>query len=162
MKHYLISILLLLLPVAAQGDQLINSRAPEFFLHDQHDRPVTLRQLEGRVVVLLASDRDGSAQNRRWGKIISDRYGATVSLIVVANARGVPFFMKNKVKNDFKKDEISVLLDWNGVVSTAYGLADKVSNIILIDKNGYIRHMYSGESTEGAIERLFAEIDRTK
>ncbi len=162
MKQYLISTRLLLLPVAAEGGQLINSRAPEFSLQDQYDRPATLRQLEGRVVVLIASDRDVMAQSRRWGKIISDRYGDTVSLFGIADARGIPFFMKSKIKNDFKKDGISILLDWNGVVSIAYGLAEKVSNIILIDKNDYIKYIYSGEVTQGAIESLFTEIDRTR
>ena len=63
-----------LLAGAAGAQSLIDTRAPEFTLQDQHEKTVSLRQFEGRVVVLIASDKEGSSQNPAWTKAIRDNY----------------------------------------------------------------------------------------
>ena len=165
MLVYLVIILLFVLsPMTTEGSQSItlNSKAPDFLLKDQHDKAVNLRQLEGRLVVLIASDRDGRAQNDLWGRKIRERYKDKITIFGIADLRKVPFFMRGKIKEGFKKDEVSILLDWDGRVFGAYWLAERVSNIILIDKKGYIKYIYSGYASKDAVERLFKEIDRLK
>jgi peroxiredoxin len=160
MRLFIIFILFLLLSVTAGGQPLINARAPEFTLQDQYDKTVALRQFEDRIVVLIASDKEGSVQNPQWKKAISEKYGDNIVILGIADVRSVPFFLKGKIRNDFKKDEGNILLDWKGEVFTAYGLAKGVSNIILIDKNGSIRFRYAGSAAPDAVQRLFQEIDR--
>ncbi|HSA78361.1 MAG TPA: YtfJ family protein [Nitrospirota bacterium] len=142
---------------AAERD-LLNKKAPEFTLQDQYDRTVALHGLEGRIVVLLANDREGSARNSAWQKAIIEKYGDSITFLGLADVSSAPFFLKGKIKNDFKKNE-SILLDWKGEVFAAYGLAKKVSNIIVIDKQGYIRYVNAGAATPAAIASLFAAID---
>jgi AhpC/TSA family len=159
----LITIILLSAIVSVTGaaeDKLIGTKAPEFTLQDQYDRTVALRGLEGRVVVLLASDKEASAQNPAWQKAVLDRYRDRIIALGLADLRSVPFFLKGKIKDDFKKKEGRILLDWKGEVFTAYGLAKNVSNVILIDKRGYVTLMLAGAVTPDAIEKLFAAIDR--
>lgn len=157
-----VAILILLLSVTEGGQSIIGSPAPDFALQDQYDRPFTLRQYEGRVVVFLASDKEGSTQNQPWEKAISERYGNGVSVYGIADVRSVPFFLKGRIKSDFKKNKDGILLDWKGDVFKAYGLAEKVSNVILIDKYGVVRYVYSGAATEKAVERLFSVIDKLR
>jgi tRNA A37 methylthiotransferase MiaB len=51
-------------------------------------------------------------------------------------------------------------LDWTGEVFTNYVLAKHASNIVLIDKKGWVRYVTSGEVTIVARETLFKEIDK--
>jgi hypothetical protein len=139
--------------------QLIGAKAPEFFLMDQFDKPVSIRQLEGNIVVLIASDKEGSMQNDAWKDAILGKFKGKVLPLGVADLRSVPFFLKSRIKKDFQKHPDSVLLDWDGVVFIAYLLTKKVSNVILIDRNGRVRYLYAGPIETGARDRLFREIE---
>ncbi|MFN3480224.1 MAG: YtfJ family protein [Thermodesulfovibrionales bacterium] len=157
----IIMLLFIFFPIGVESGQSIalNTKAPDFSLKDQYDRTFNLREFEGQVVVLIASDKEGSAQNHLWGRKIRERYGNKIIIIGMADLRSVPFFLKNKIKEDFKKDDNSILLDWSGKVFDAYELAKKVSNIIVIDKKGYVRFTYSGSATKEAVNCLFEAID---
>lgn len=160
MKHYLVFLAFYLLPVViATGElSLINSKAPEFSLSDQYDRQYSLQSFIGQPIVLLASDKKGSEQNHLWIESIEKRYGKNVRIIGVADVRTVPFFLKGKIRNDFKKNPNSILLDWEGTIFTAYGLSKGVPNVVLIDSIGYVRYLHAGGPTEEARELLFKEI----
>jgi predicted transcriptional regulator len=152
--------LLAMAEASAEVQALTNSKAPAFSLLDQYDQPYDLRQAEGRTVILLASDGKGAKHNRQWVDAIKGRYRDPIVIVGIADTRGVPFFMKSAVKNKFKKSPAPVFLDWNGVVFTSYGLAPRVSNLVLIDKQGIVQFLISGEATPAACEKLFREIDK--
>jgi hypothetical protein len=159
-NRYICIILLILFGNFAQaGQQLIGAKAPEFSLLDQFDKPVSTRQLEGSIVVLIASDREGSVQNPPWKDAILNKFKGKVVLLGVADLRSVPFFLKSRIKKDFQKHRDSVLLDWDGVVFTSYLLTKKVSNVILIDRNGHLRYLYAGPAETEARDWLFREIE---
>jgi len=160
MRYRIILVMLFLLPIAAESQTLIKAKAPDFSLSDQRDHQVALRQLEGKVIVLIASDKEGTKQNPAWRKAITDRYGERVFMQGVADLRKVPFFLKGSFKRDFQKDQASIILDWNGEIFKAYGLAENVSNIVLIDKKGSVQYLHSGSAEPGAVDDLFREIDR--
>jgi peroxiredoxin len=163
MKRLICSAVTLFLIWANNGlgsQPLINARAPEFSLQDQYDKTVVLRQFEDRIVVLIASDKEGSVQNPQWKKAISEKYGDNIVILGIADVRSVPFFLKGKIRNDFKKDEGNILLDWKGEVFTAYGLAKGVSNIVVIDRHGFVRYRHAGGAAPDAVRRLFQEIDK--
>ena len=160
MKTGLLFIVLTLLACIVEGGQsLINDKAPELMLQDQYGKTVSLRQYEGRVVVLIASDKEGSAQNAAWTKAIRDKYADHVVVQGIADVSSVPFFLKGKIRSDFKKDGDSILMDWKGEVFKAYGPTKGVSNVILIDKNGMIRYRTSGPASPEAVQELFKQID---
>ncbi len=160
MRYIIITILALLLPVAAESQTSVNAKALAFSLLDQNDHEISLRQFEGKVVVLIASDKDGTKQNPAWRKALTERYGERIVLQGVADLRKVPFFLKASFKRDFQKEPHSIILDWKGEIFKSYGLAENVSNIVLIDKKGYVRYLHSGSAEQGAVNALFREIDR--
>jgi hypothetical protein len=164
MKPFILFIgLFLLYTGVATGEHLLsNTMAPEFNLYDQYCRQYSLQSFARRPLVLLASDKEGEEQNYRWAVSIQKKYEKSMRVLGVADVRNVPFFLKGKVRNDFKKYPNSILLDWNGVIFTAYRLTKGVPNVVLIDSNGYIRYLYAGGPSDEAKELLFKEIDRVK
>jgi predicted transcriptional regulator len=163
-RSSIIIVILLAQVVATAGaaeSNLIGAKAPEITLQDQYDRTISLRGFEGRVVVLIASDKKGKAQNPPWDKAIREKYGDIVVLLGVADVRSVPFFLKGKIRNDFKKEyAASVLMDWEGEIFTAFGLAEKVANVVVIDRSGTIRFLQTGPAVQDAVRLVFEEIDR--
>ncbi len=140
---------------------LIDEKAPDFSLFDQRDQLITLKHLEGRPIVFIASDKEGRKQNDQWRKIIVEKYGGKIHILGVADVRMVPFFLKSTVKKDFQNDPARIILDWDGVFFVSYGLAKNVSNIVLIDKKGFVRFLYSGSAEPEAVGRLFQEIEKS-
>lgn len=135
------------------------TETPDFALHDQNGILFTLRQLEGHLVILIASNMEALDHNRQWGKAIREQYHDRVSILGVADIRGIPSIMAGMVNNFFKDEEISILLDWEGYIFDACGLSKGVSNIVLIDRKGVIRYIYAGEASKKAIESLFHEVN---
>jgi AhpC/TSA family len=145
--------------IAAAGQVLINAKAPDFSLADQTGLQYSLATFAGHPVVLLASDKAGEEQNHQWRELIVEKYGSRVRIVGAADVRTVPFFLKGKIKNDFKKDQNVILLDWDGILFTSYGLAKGVSNVILIDGSGNVRYLHRGSPSDEEAERLFNCID---
>jgi predicted transcriptional regulator len=153
-------VLVFLLPLSrAIAENMVGEMATEVTLQDQYEKTVSLRQYGGHIVVLLASDKEGKAQNAAWIKAISGKYAGQVAVQGMADVSNVPFFLKNKIRNDLKKDEGSIILDWNGEVFRSYGFAKGRSNIVLIDSRGVIRHRSSGAAAPGAVQELFRKIE---
>ena len=163
MKRFLLIITMIILQTAgANAENAVNEKAADFTLQDQYEKTVSLKHFEGRIVVLIASDKEGSSQNASWTKAIKDKYADRVAIQGIADVSSVPFFLKGKIRGDFKKDGDSILLDWKGEVFRSYGLAKGASNVILIDKDGMIRHRSSGPASAEAVQELFKEIDVLK
>lgn len=160
-KHFVLLISIFISTAATAGSQpILNAKAPEFSLLDQYDKLYNIRQGEGGVVVLLASDKEGEPQYALWRSAIGERYKDKIFMIGIADVRTVPFFLKSRIKNNFRKDNARILLDWTGEVFTNHVLDRHASNIVLIDRKGMVRHVTSGEATTDARETLFKEIDK--
>jgi predicted transcriptional regulator len=155
----LIVIMFMLQTTVTNAENAVNEKAIEFTLQDQYEKTVSLKQYEGRIVVLIASDKEGKAQNSVWAKAIGDNYADRVVVQGVADVSSVPFFLKGKIRSDFKKDRDSILLDWKGEVFKAYDITKGVSNVILIDRQGMVRHRTSGPASPEAVQALFMKID---
>jgi hypothetical protein len=160
MRHLVTIVSMVFCAVTAIGGQpAIGTRFGDFSLQDQFDKPVNIRQLEGSIVVLIASDKEGSVQNAPWKDAVLNKFKGKVVLLGVADLRSVPFFLKSKIKKDFQNNPDGVILDWDGVVFTSYLLTKKVSNVILVDRKGLVRYFYAGPMETEARDRLFREIE---
>jgi len=161
MKKGFILVVLMISAIAGAGQSLINSKAPDFSLPDQHNKMVNLRELAGKPMILLASDKEGTKQNAGWRKAIAERYKDRILIQGVADVRKVPFFLKGSYKKDFQKDPDSIILDWEGTIFRSYGFKDNVANIVLIDKEAIVRYCHAGSAEQSEIEELYRAIDRS-
>lgn len=153
-------IILIILPTMAAADQsLINRKAPDFSLYDQHDQLFTLQNFSGRPVILVACDKKASEQNQVWRTTIQKKYEGRVRTVGVADLRETLSILSGFIRKKFKKDTVSILLDWDGRLFTSYSLAKNVPNIIVIDDTGLVRYQYSGTATPEAVELLFSTVE---
>lgn len=160
MKQFLLTVMLLILQIAGvQAENTVGGKAPEFTLRDQFEKTVSLQQYAGRAVVLIASDKEGSSQNAAWNKAVKGKYADEVAVQGIADVSSAPFFLKGRIRKDLRRDAESILLDWKGEVFKAYGMKKGVSNVILIDREGMIRHRTSGPAVPDAVQELFEMID---
>ncbi len=114
-----------------------------FSIEDQFGRRYTEKTWSTKILLVFASDRDGSQYNNLWAGAISDSLEqdqrTSVAFAGVSNLGSVPFFLKGYVRGKFPKDTSErVLMDWEGVFAEAYQLEDGVCNILLFDRAGML------------------------
>jgi hypothetical protein len=161
--YFVTALSLLIAAAPAPGAQAeINTRVTASVLQDQFDKPVAISQYEGRIVVIIASDGGAIKQNEEWENAIHQRFGDDLVLLRVADVRGIPTqWWKKWIKTKFQEEKRSILLDYDGVIFRRYGLTKNISNLMLIDRKGYIRFIFSGAATNAAKEQLFNEINKS-
>ncbi len=115
---------------------------PEFEIRDQFERLHTDRDLAGRVVVVVASGRKGREANSAWGAALRSELAGLIAdqrlvVLPVADVRGVPGFLKGRVRGGFSEaPERWVLLDWDGVFGEAFQLDGDVTSVLVFASDG--------------------------
>jgi predicted transcriptional regulator len=110
--------------------------------------------VEGNIVLLIGSDKDGSQFNQAWGKAIHDSLSDhpqydQISHLAHADLRGVPFFLKGFVRSKFPQDpDRWVLMDWKGIIAKAYDFVPKSSNVLVFAPDGVLVHHASGREPD--------------
>ena len=134
--------------------QAVAGRLAEFEIQDQFKQTHRTADLAGEVVVLVGSDRGGSAFNAAWGKALYDALDGhsrrdDVRFLPVADVRGVPFFMKAYVRGKFPEDPARwTLLDWEGVLAEAYAFHPDRCNIVVFDHEGTLVGRFHGREVD--------------
>ena len=96
----------------------------------------------------------------------SIQYKTRKKILKIINGKGVPFFLKGRVKKGLRSEVDghripSILLDWKGKVFRRYGMRPKACNLVLIDKSGVIRHFQSVTIRDDEkLNVLFEAIDK--
>ena len=81
----------------------------DFEIKDQFESAHTQQELKGRILIVVGADRKGKEFSDVWVEVVRDTLESTnrldsVLLVSVANVKGVPFFVKGKVKKMFPSD----------------------------------------------------------
>lgn len=143
----------------------------DFEIKDQFGDTHRRTDVRGDVVMLIGSDREGSAFNAAWAKAISEKLGdhpgyGGVSHLAHADMRGVPFFLKGFVRGKFPKNRDRwVLLDWKGIIAKTYSFTPKHSNILVFAPTGALVHQAAvseadDEALSGIVNALKALLDQ--
>jgi hypothetical protein len=110
-----------------------------FTIIDQLDVEHTDVEFRDQVTVFLGGDRKGTAYTREWWEALVPAVAgeARTQMVQFAHLKGVPSFIRGKVKNSFPKDPSAwVLLDWKGFFARTYGFQKKSLNIYVFDDLG--------------------------
>lgn len=135
--------------------------ASDFALRDQYNQLASYRFPPERVTVLIFGDRKGSEQIEGWVRPLWDRYQARIDQRGVAVLSSVPSMVRGLVRTIFRRQvKHSVLLDWKGDVSQAYGYQNGRANLFLIDRQGRIVLRLHGAAEADSLSQLFTRIDR--
>jgi hypothetical protein len=142
----------------AAEDNLISFR-----IKDQFDRLHTDGRYRKSVVVVYWGDRKGSEYVDNWEPVLGDSLTAEtksfrVREISVAHVKGVPFFIKGKIKVYFSKDPDEwVLMDWGGEFDKAYDCTQDHCNVLVFGRDGRLRgHWALTESDPTALAKILA------
>ena len=144
--------------------------ASDFTLKDQNNQEIRLSQFRGENVLLFGFDRDSVDNGGTWLTLFLERYAEELRILPIADGSGMPLsvrlFLKGKVKAEAQDaaEEFnlsSFLLDWTGETSRQYGMAPKISTIVLIDRAGHIRLVQPlPQLTEEGVRAIFDQIDQ--
>ena len=139
-------------------------------LVDLADRPVSLRGLSGKVVVVVHQDRHSSEQNPALKERLSAlllRYPTDLRIVALADVGGYDFWpAKGYVKDALKSLDSAggalVACDWKGAVRKAYQLKQKHSTVFVLSKVlglvSLTRGQLSMVETEQVAQRVEAEL----
>lgn len=136
--------------VAAAGGPSIGSPAPDFVGTDSNGKPVALKDLRGKIVVLEWSNNQCPfvGKHYRSGNMQSLQKEATgegvVWLTILSSAPGeqgnVTAAEANELTRSRGASPTAVILDPSGTIGHAYG-ARTTPHMFIIDKNGTLDYM---------------------
>jgi hypothetical protein len=125
-------------------------------LKDQYEKSHVISFPRGKLSVLTIADRKGSAQLEAWVQPIREKFGEQIEIHGLADVAGVPGPIRPMVREYFReKVEYPVMLDWDGAVAARYGYVRKAALVLVIDRNGEIRHRVTGAADAAKLARVY-------
>jgi len=141
----------------------VGDRAPDFRLKDSLGKEYTLNspELKGRVVYFNYSDPGSKDMNKHVDDALKqdkglDRKKSYVGFgIANMKASFLPDFAIAKiVKSKQQETGAAIFLDDNYIILNAWGLTNKVSNVVVLDKDRICRYIYKGRVPPAEVTRL--------
>jgi predicted transcriptional regulator len=165
MKNLIMGVLLVLLwsTFAVAADLKVGEKALDFRLRDSLGKEYTLNspELKGRVLYFNYSDPSSKDMNKHVDDALKsdpglDRKKSYVGLgIVNMKASLLPdFAIARVIKSKQQETGATILLDDNYIILNSWGLKNKVSNIVVLDKERICRYIYKGKLPAADVEKL--------
>ena len=135
--------------------------APNATLEDADGRPMELKSLKGRPIIIVYEGKESAQQNQALkGDLASlaktDRYKSLMALTTIADVSNYDFWpakgiVKDAVRAESKKSGSTIYCDWSGAFRSTYTIRRGVSNVILVGKDGHV--LFAAEGTLSAPDR---------
>lgn len=165
---------------------------PTIILPNQFEQRAEVTAPDGDVVVLIYGDRHSVDANRTLGAYLHVYYHPTakgmspgqaqrapvkqipnwpagvkmpnVRVIPIACTGKVPGIVGTIIRNQIKKQSptVPVYLDMTDVMKTNFGLAEKVSNVVVIDTRSQVRYRASARYKRDQVSYLVQLIDQLR
>ncbi len=137
----------------------------DFELEDQFGKVHRRADVQGKIVLLIGSDKGGSSFNGSWSQAIRaslknhPEYDQ-ISELPYSDLRGVPFFIKGFIRGKFPENPDNwVLMDWKGVIAKSYKFVPKASNTLVFAPDGALVYHASGrELDQRQLQRIIDEL----
>jgi hypothetical protein len=135
---------------------------------DLDDKPVSLRAMHGRVVIVLHQDRYSSEQNQgfkdRLGELVL-RHPQQLQLVALAEAGGYNFWPARRYVKDALRPlrELGgalVACDWKGAVQKNYRIPARQSAVFVVGKDGTLQALKKGVLGEAEAAALLSQIEK--
>lgn len=135
---------------------------------DLDDKPVSLRAMQGRVVIVLHQDRYSSEQNQgfkdRLGELVL-RHPQKLQLIALADAGGYNFWPARRYVKDALRPlrELGgalVACDWKGAVQKNYRIPARQSAVFVVGKDGTLQVLKKGVLGDAEAAALLSQIEK--
>ena len=152
---------------AVAADLKVGEKALDFRLRDSLGKEYTLNspELKGRVLYFNYSDPSSKDMNKHVDDALKsdpglDRKKSYVGLgIANMKASLLPdFAIARVIKSKQQETGATILLDDNYIILNSWGLKNKVSNVVVLDKEGICRYIYKGKLPKDEVEKLINKI----
>ncbi len=131
-----------------------------FTLKNQNDASVAVSFPRDKVTVLIFGDREGAEQIEGWVRPMYNQFGDKIEVYGIAELSAVPRLARGVVRRIIKsKTKYSVLLDWSGAVSKAYGYQKGKANVVVIGKNGAVLGKRTGAANRYGLLGVYKHIN---
>jgi predicted transcriptional regulator len=139
--------------------------APFFNIKSGSDEQLTLDIVKGKIIVIFYETKDVAEKNRKLKSELNKSYhelsDTQKTLIVrlpVINCSSafwpISEIWKSKLRENTKKEGLTIFGDWNGKMLSEYRMKDKESNFVVIDKKGIIQYFSSGRIEDSEIAKI--------
>jgi predicted transcriptional regulator len=126
----------------------------DFTLETSAGGTKALSSLRGKVVVMFYEDRHHTETNARVKEAVG-KYGVDnklqtkVEILAVANLKGYDFnpaesIARRAIQGIAARFNISIWMDWKGVVIDKVGVQDANANVVVFDKDGVVKWKRAG------------------
>jgi len=145
------------------NDILVGNVAPPFKVISGDNKILTLGDIKNKVAVLFYEAKSAIEQNRGLKNSLNAFYDGQpdsvkkdIVRIGVINCQGVFFrgAWEEGLRDNSKKEGITVYGDWDGEMSADYRAKEGSSNVIIIDRKGVIRYYNSGQVEDRDISMI--------
>ena len=142
----------------------VGTKAPFFSVKSGDGKELTLDMLKGKVAVIFYESKEVVEKNRglknalnklERDKIIPADRSMGVAIVDCSGAFW-PFtrIWKGKLKENSKKEGLTIYGDWDGKMARAYSMNRNESNVVLIDADGVVSYFHAGKIDDGGINRI--------
>lgn len=137
----------------------------DFEMQDQFDSTYNQNSFDGKMILLIGADRNGSQFTGQWGSLLADSLIASgqidsVKFVPSATLQGVPKIMKGMIKGMFPKEKQNwTLMDWDGLFAGSYNFETDKCNIVVFDvEKNVLIHKSVTEFDEAAAREILDSI----
>lgn len=143
---------------------------PALSLHDQESRRLDLGDLRGRVVIIVYGTRARVDDHTAWGRrleralIAQGAYHASdaleqrpVRILALAQMGGIPSSFRPIIRTVVRQHtpaDFSLWLDWDDRMSALFGADGARSSVVVADREGRVRLVTTGPSSDAAVARV--------
>jgi hypothetical protein len=158
------------------GAFAVPAQLPAAVFRDQEGRVLDLASLRGRVAVIVYGDRRAVERHVAWGRRLdadlrvrgvyrADEPMAArpIQILAVAQMGRIPGPFREMLRTLIRphvEAGYSLWLDWDNVLSSAFGERNGDSTVVVVDREGAVRRVVAGPP-EGAPLRDVSEVLRT-
>ncbi|MFQ3581518.1 MAG: hypothetical protein SNJ67_03000 [Chloracidobacterium sp.] len=131
----------------------MSTQAQAFSLDDHHGVTHVYAFPRDLVTVLCFGDMVSAFQLASWIEPLYLKFRDQIDIVGIAAFRGVPELFRELVRTSIEKlSPKEVLIDWDGVVSEAYGLTFGQCRIVVIAPDGAMVQAVNGTATPASFQ----------
>ena len=152
--------------MTASGDELQIDVSNVIFF-DPDDKQIPVSSLKGEVLVLSGGGQGAIEPAKEWGTMLLQECESRKGVKFFATAFvGLlpPFVPKIFVKHNLSQGSpVSLLIDWDGNPTQAFGVSDpNLPYIFIVDKQGKLRFKLAEKYSKDGLYRVIQQIDKLK
>ena len=134
----------------------VGTEAPFFRVKSADNQELTLTMLKGKIISLFYEAREVTEKNRMLKEALKNFFQeqpdpvqkqfARIPVVKCCEATWpITKIWRYKLNENSQKEGLTIYGDWDGKMLSDYGMKDKESNYVIIDKKGVVRYHASGK-----------------